>query len=158
VEQPGFKPGPMGSKGLGQLAYDKGMRVLAASQADDVALESAQVKQGLLTYALVRDGLEKGRAAQGGRLTLGQLLKYAEGRVPTLYQEVLQGEVKGGDGRLGGVRVLVARGGEIVPLGDAGLPADSTLRKPRTFQTPALFDYARGAKDVELAESISGQK
>jgi hypothetical protein len=36
VEQPWFKPGPMGSRGLGQLAYDKRMRVLAASQADDV--------------------------------------------------------------------------------------------------------------------------
>ena len=40
VQQPGFKPGPLGGRGLGQLAYDKGMRVLAASQADDVAVES----------------------------------------------------------------------------------------------------------------------
>ena len=53
VEEPGFKPGPMGSRGLGQLAYDKGMRILAASQADDVALEVEKLKQGLLTYALV---------------------------------------------------------------------------------------------------------
>jgi uncharacterized caspase-like protein len=34
VDQPGFKPGPMGDRGLGQLAYDKGMRILAATQAD----------------------------------------------------------------------------------------------------------------------------
>jgi hypothetical protein len=33
VDQPGFKPGPMGDRGLGQLAYDKGMRILAATQA-----------------------------------------------------------------------------------------------------------------------------
>ncbi|UUZ51523.1 caspase family protein [Massilia sp. B-10] len=32
-----FKPGPMGSRGLGQLAFDKGMLVLAATQADNVA-------------------------------------------------------------------------------------------------------------------------
>ena len=34
VEGDGFKPGPMGSRGLGQLAYDKGMRILAASQCE----------------------------------------------------------------------------------------------------------------------------
>ena len=58
----GFKPGPMGDRGLGQLAYDKGMRILAATQANDVALESGQIGQGLLTYALVEDGLKKGLA------------------------------------------------------------------------------------------------
>jgi hypothetical protein len=141
----------MGSRGLGQLAYDKGMRVLAASQADDVALESGQIQQGLLTYALFHDGLENGRAFQAGRLTLGRLLQYAEQRVPDLYQEVLRGEVKGGDGRAAGTRVLVARGGKLMPLGDAALTTDNTLRKPHAFQTPSLFDYARNKDEVVLA-------
>src|SRR5262249_43838475 len=57
VDAGGFKPGPMGNRGLGQLAYDKGMRILAASQADDVALEVARLQHGLLTYALVEEGL-----------------------------------------------------------------------------------------------------
>jgi hypothetical protein len=157
VEQPGFKPGPMGSRGLGQLAYDKGLRVLAASAADDVALESGQIRQGLLTYALFREGLEKGRASQAGRLTLGRLLQYAEQRVPGLYQEVLRGEVKGGDGRAAGTRVLVARGGELMPLGDAALSTDSTLRQPHAFQTPSLFDYARNKVEVVLAAGRSPQ-
>ena len=39
VDRDGFKPGPLGSRGLGQLAYDKGMRVLAACQKAGVALE-----------------------------------------------------------------------------------------------------------------------
>jgi uncharacterized caspase-like protein len=39
VQGKDFKPGPMGSRGLGQLAYDKGMRILAATQPDNVALE-----------------------------------------------------------------------------------------------------------------------
>ena len=52
VAASGFKPGPMGDAGLGQLAFDKGIRILAASQADDVALESAVLRQGLLTFAL----------------------------------------------------------------------------------------------------------
>jgi uncharacterized caspase-like protein len=54
----GFKPGPMGDRGRGQLAYDKGMRILAATQADNVALESEKLGQGLLTYALVLIPLE----------------------------------------------------------------------------------------------------
>lgn len=42
----GFKPGPMGDRGLGQLAFDKHMRILAATQADNVALESEKFGQG----------------------------------------------------------------------------------------------------------------
>ena len=68
VEEPGFKPGPMGSRGLGQLANDKGMRILAASQADDVALEVEKLKQGLLTYALVQNGGGSRRKDHHGRL------------------------------------------------------------------------------------------
>ena len=56
----------MGSRGLGQLAYNKAMMVLAASQADDVALESGSLAQGLLTYALVREGLDTGLIDQDG--------------------------------------------------------------------------------------------
>src|SRR3989440_4366623 len=40
VQGEGFKPGPMGSRGLGQLSYDKGMRILTSTQSDDVALET----------------------------------------------------------------------------------------------------------------------
>ena len=152
VEQPGFKPGPMGSRGLGQLAYDKAMRVLAASQSDDVALE-ALVKgegHGLLTYSLVREGLMDRKAAGAGvDLTLGLLLKYAKGRVPSLYGEVLNAAEGGKGSTAGGRRVLVTRGAELEPLGDAVPPLGSTLRKKHTFQTPARFDYARG-RDVIL--------
>jgi WD40 repeat protein len=79
VDVPGFKPGPMGDRGLGQLAYDKGMRILAASQADDIALEIESLHQGLLTYAL-REGLMAGKdgklpAASEGEVTLQSWLK-----------------------------------------------------------------------------------
>ena len=57
VDAGGFKPGPMGDAGLGQLAYDKGIRILAATQADDVALEDARLRQGLLTFALAGEGI-----------------------------------------------------------------------------------------------------
>src|SRR5262249_47819877 len=53
IQTEGFKPGPMGSRGLGQLAYDKGMRVLAASKARESAFERDKIGHGLLSYALV---------------------------------------------------------------------------------------------------------
>ncbi len=64
IEEPGFKPGPLGGRGLGQLAYDKGMRSAGPSQADDVALKSSPEKTGPADLALVRDGLEQRRAAR----------------------------------------------------------------------------------------------
>ena len=85
----------MGSRGLGQLAFDKGMRILTASQAGDVSIESNEIRQGLLTNALVRDGLGRGKAAVNGRVTIGGWLKYAERRVPSLFKELLEGNVQG---------------------------------------------------------------
>src|SRR5205807_1983683 len=55
VAPPGYKHGPFGSRGLGQLAYDKAMRVLAASQFDRMTFEPRRLGHGLLTYALVED-------------------------------------------------------------------------------------------------------
>ncbi|HVF66209.1 MAG TPA: hypothetical protein VM914_01005, partial [Pyrinomonadaceae bacterium] len=109
VQGEGFKPGPMGSRGLGQLSYDKGMRILTSTQADDVALESALVEQGLLTYALTRDGLEAARAdfrPKDARITVAEWLAYGVERVPALHAEVEQrlGLMKAGGaaaGRLG---------------------------------------------------------
>ena len=66
-----FKAAPLGSRGLGQLAYDKGMRVLAATQADNVAFEFDQLQQGLLTYALIQDGLHNKQAKP---VALGKLI------------------------------------------------------------------------------------
>jgi len=134
VRQPGFKWGPLGSPGLGQLAYDKGMRVLAGSQADDVAVESARIQQGLLTYALVKDGLEQRRAAREEVVTLGGLLTYAVKRVPRLYREVLSGEVKDAAG-------AAARNvGAVSPK--AG--------QPSAEQRPDLFDD-KSKSDVVLS-------
>ncbi len=80
--------------GFGQLAYDKGMQILAATQADDVALESEKQAQGLLTYALVDDGLKARKAAPEGKqaITISNWLHYAEMRVPELYDEISAGK------------------------------------------------------------------
>ncbi|WP_316188407.1 MULTISPECIES: caspase family protein [unclassified Bradyrhizobium] len=133
VDQPGFKPGPMGDRGLGQLAYDKAMRILAASQADDVALESNKLKQGLLTYALVHDGLAAGpdgkRAADtnhDGKVTIAEWLRYGEQHTPTLFEDI----------RAGRKDVTYVGRDSVVEPGFQQKVADHA-------QTPALFDFAR---------------
>jgi hypothetical protein len=148
VEAPGFKPGPMGSRGLGQLAYDKGMRILAASQANDVALESDKIQQGLLTYALVQEGLEQGKAApagSNGTIPLETWLQYGVDRVPKLFDDIRAGrivkhDVTAREERREG-KTLSRNTGIAVQLSSAGT---SSLDKPRAFQQPTLFDFKRG--------------
>lgn len=84
---PGFKPAPLGDRGLGQLAYDKRMPILAAAQADEDAIGSGALRHGLLTYALTADGLEEGRALRDGAFSLGAWLAWARDRVPGLHAE-----------------------------------------------------------------------
>ena len=54
--------GPMNSKGLAQLAYEKGMHILTAAQSYQAALEASKLGHGYLTYALIEEGLRQGRA------------------------------------------------------------------------------------------------
>lgn len=136
INQPGFKPGPMGDRGLGQLAYDKAMIVLAASQADDVALESSNLRQGLLTYALVEDGLSGSRPADingDAELTLTEWLGFGARRTPGLYQDLKSGTL--------GAK-LVSR--------NTGVAADVQAYQQKA-QTPSLFDFSRGAEVPVLA-------
>ena len=81
VDAGDFKPGPMGDPGLGQLAFDKGIRILVAAQANEEAQEDPALGQGLLTYTLVNMGL---RQASSTDLRLDDWLKSAAARLPTL--------------------------------------------------------------------------
>lgn len=133
-QEEGFRPGPMGTKGFGQLAYDKGMLLLAATQAEDTALESGRLQHGLLTYALVQEGLRGGRAADDGVVLLLDWLRYAVWRVPEIYDALRSGrEITGTDGRA----VVVSAGGV-------------TEAKSRSRQTPMLFDFLLKRPDVTL--------
>jgi uncharacterized caspase-like protein len=147
VESPEFKPGPMGSRGLGQLAYDKGMRILASTRADDVAWESARTKQGLLSYALVHDGLEEGKAdfrPADGRIGIQEWLEYAAQRVPQLYAEAINS--RGEMPNTASPNTAATEQGRLVAF-------DSNTRSPRYItrpnaspqtQQPSLFNYKRG--------------
>jgi WD40 repeat protein len=141
VDTPGFKPGPMGDRGLGQLAYDKGMMILAATQVSDVALEVRKIQQGLLTYALVQDGLEyeapgSTRRADFDRnrwVSLKEWLQYGAQRVPSLYEDI--------------------RSGKLAVIRRDSTPADAGWRDAlaRSAQTPSLFDFQRAPFPVDLA-------
>jgi hypothetical protein len=131
VETPDFKPGPMGDAGLGQLAWDKSMRILAATQADDVALEAGgNISRGLLTHTL-EEGLKPARPGEAelaadldrnGSVTLNEWLNHAVKRLPALSEEV----------RSGGA-ALAQRGTTIV--------LRTPTVKPRRAQEPSLFDF-----------------
>jgi uncharacterized caspase-like protein len=156
VQGEGFKPGPMGSRGLGQLSYDKGMRILTSTQADDVALESGLIEQGLLTYALTREGLEAARAdfkPKDARITVAEWLAYGVERVPTLHAEVERklAEMKAAAGVAGldgddQARVVV------FPDGGARNLKVKVSGQPTRTQQPALFDFAR-RRDAVLSKT-----
>ena len=129
-----FKPGPMGSRGLGQLAYDKGMRILTATQTDNIALETNQVKQGLLSYALIQDGLKEEKAnylPRDEKITLIEWLNYGVVRVPELYSEMRAGR----------------RSKELTEEELTGVANEK-------LQQPSLFDFARRRRDVLLINNF----
>jgi hypothetical protein len=126
VEANEFKPGPMGSRGLGQLAYDKRMRILAASQSDQAAGEYAALGdgQGLLTYVLTDIGLGRGEADWrpiDKRITIGEWLAFGADRVPKQLENGLALKESADAGR--------------------GFKLRSTTR--HAAQIPALFDFTK---------------
>jgi uncharacterized caspase-like protein len=142
VDQPGFKPGPMGDRGLGQLAYDKGMRILAATQADNVALESEKLGQGLLTYALVDEGLTQHKAAPDGKgpITIGAWLHYAEQRVPQLYDDIRANRIQA-------AKVVAASDASHTKSKEPIVDPAFRNQIANHAQTPQLFDFYRQTND-----------
>jgi uncharacterized caspase-like protein len=126
--------GPMNSKGLAQLAYDKGMLILTAAQSQQAALEAVningkEIKHGLLTYALLQ-GLTDRRADKDGNEQLWERewLDFAVEKVPQMQLEAMKQrhveiEKKG-------------RGAEIIYVnGDK----QNTNLADRRVQTPRIF-------------------
>jgi uncharacterized caspase-like protein len=135
VENESFKLGPMGSRGLGQLAYDKRMRILAASQVSDVAWEYERLRHGLLTYALVQEGLEGGQSdfkPKDGKVTLAEWLSFGTDRVPKLDQEVKEGRLKD------------------LESADSRGTRPKEVAKGGSFQHPVLFNFAKLSGDPTI--------
>ena len=139
VAYDGFKPGPMGSRGLGQLAYDKGMRILAASKSGQSAIKlGGEIKEGLLSYALVHEGLEEGKAANDGKITMSGWLAYGAQEVPNLFSS---GQAKGPKAE----KPMVKNTRDIIYLGSD--------QAPPSYQQPVLFDFAKNQLDVLLSSN-----
>ncbi|WP_290702507.1 caspase family protein [Amphritea sp.] len=140
VESGEFKPGPMGSKGFGQLAWYKGMQILTASQANDVALESSLLEHGLLTYSLVNDGLVEQQAdflPADGILSASEWLKYGQHRVPEIYRLLKAGNTTSFKTSRGVVRKNIPR--------------------VENVQMPGLFDFYRGDQEMQLQVNRQGE-
>ena len=117
--------GPMNSKGLAQLAYEKGMYVLTAAQSYQAALEAAQLGHGLLTYALVEEGMKAMAAAsepKDGVLQARELLDFAADRVPQMQLEKMKAA------RALSVNIAFSAGDEAVAD-----PEKRSVQRPRAF-------------------------
>jgi WD40 repeat protein len=111
--------GPMNSKGLAQLAYEKGMYILTAAQSYQAALEAAQLGHGYLTYALVEEGLKTpvaDTAPKDGVVIAREWLNFATERVPQMQEEKMS------QGRGLGVEISFDAGGE-----------KHSVQRPRVF-------------------------
>ena len=127
--------GPMNSKGLAQLAYEKGMYILTAAQSYQAAQEVSELGHGLLTYALVEEGLKQAAAdfdPKDGQLWVREWFDYASTRVPNMQIEKLN------KARGVGLTLSFVEGEERVPVAER-----------RVTQTPRVF-YRRESEGRPL--------
>jgi uncharacterized caspase-like protein len=116
--------GPMNSKGLAQLAYEKGMYILTAAQSFQAALEAAQLGHGLLTYALVEEGLKTAAAdnePKDGTLIAREWLDFATERVPQMQEQKMN------EGRGVGLEISFTEGEKVED------PQKRSVQRPRVF-------------------------
>ena len=118
------------------------MKILSATQADNVALELGKLEQGLLSYVLLEDGVMAKKADTGttpdGKLTSSEWLGYAVQAVPKLYQDVLEGRRSV---VVGGKKVDVSK----IPTAqrDITIFGAETGNRAAMVQQPSVFDFRR---------------
>ena len=136
LEAADARKGPMNSKGLAQLAYDKGLYFLAAAQGFQEAVEARRLGHGYFTYALVEEGLRESAAdnrPSDGKISLDEWFEYATARVP----ELLLAD------RDGGTRKVVL-----------GAAAATTTRSP-DLQRPRAFVRSRTEAERFVVAGVS---
>lgn len=120
--------GPMNSKGLAQLAYEKGMYILTAAQSRQAALEVSKLGHGLLTFSLL-EGMRNAERNKDGTIFERKWLDYAVQRVPELQLDEMQkrdAEVKQNPTKRSGV-VFLNGDNKNLP------PEKRGLQSPRIF-------------------------
>jgi WD40 repeat protein len=124
--------GPMNSRGLAQLAYEKGMYILTASESFQVARETSELGHGLMTYSLL-EGLEitadktKLKADTDGNSNIfeREWFNFAVERVPQLQEK--RGQPKPSARK----QPAAKKGSHLVPV--AGDKSNRALQTPRVF-------------------------
>jgi WD40 repeat protein len=139
--------GPMNSKGLAQLAYEKGMYVLTAAQSYQAAQEAKIFGHGFLTYALVERGLKQGAADREPKdraINLREWLNYATEEVPKMQE-------------LNSLEALRGRGRYVVFVGDGSRAGEANKKDEArdNIQRPRLF-YRREVDANPLVVAILG--
>jgi len=89
--------GPFNAKGLAQLAYEKGMYVIAASQSQQSAIEVDTLAHGLLTYTMSIKGLKQSQAdnaPKDKKIDIIEWLNYTAQEVPKTYLAAKQQKVQ----------------------------------------------------------------
>lgn len=116
--------GPMNSKGLAQLAYEKGMYILTAAQSYQAAIEAARLGHGYLTYALVEEGLKSASADReppDGQVLLREWLDFATGRVPEMQRDELT------------IQLRQRRQFQRIKFAESDKGTERSLQRPRVF-------------------------
>jgi|GEM_PF-183355 len=145
--------GPMNSKGLAQLAYEKGMYVMTAAQSYQAAQEAAKFGHGFLTYALVEEGLKQGaadREPKNGAIDIREWLDFATDEVPKMQED-------------NSLEALRGRGRYVVFVGDGTTARDGVGNGNKTaddkahdnVQRPRVF-YRREPEANPLVVGVVG--
>lgn len=114
----GYKPGPMNNRGVGQLSYNKGIKILAATQENNKSLEYRSLKHGILSYVLISEGIEQNLAdyfPTDKIVTTAEWLGFGVKRVPLKATEIKQ-------------------------------QSNNATAKERLLQQPKLFNFSRNRK------------
>ncbi len=131
LESEEWRVGPMNSRGLAQLAWEKGMEILTASQSDQFAQEAKELGHGVLTYALL-EGFINAPYEDNSRLLARTWLDYAAEEVPEIVEN---------------------------NIAFKGLTFSSNLEeieeKTIQIQTPEVFHKREGGGDWSVAERLS---
>jgi WD40 repeat protein len=138
--------GPMNSKGLAQLAYEKGMYVLTAAQSYQAAQEAARFGHGFLTYALVEEGLKQGAAdrdPKNGSIDIREWLNFATEEVPKIQTQNSAEALRGG-----GRYIVFGGDGREVEIPKTEIDVRDNVQRPRIF-------YRRESENNPLIVGVS---
>lgn len=138
----GYAGGPMDSPGMGQLAYYKRMRILSASQAQETAAENSTLGHGLLTFALLKEGLEPDSPAdvspKDRKIDIKEWLEFAKNEVPRL---------DAGQYKNRSISEAIRSSRDIQPI-----ERHQRAVSKRKLQVPSLIDFSRNNSGISVSE------